>query len=260
MRLLLILALTVAALAQDGLELGSPSQRGCQMVYHTGFALCYNEEHEQAQWVAYVLTRDEARGGKASRKGMDFDADDAVTTGSATKDDYRKSGYDKGHLAPAADMKWSVRAMRESFLLSNASPQVHEFNAGVWEDLERETRELAMRLGAVNIITGPVLTEDLPTIGKNKVSVPRYYFKVLLHDSGGTYRALAFLMPNEFRTDPFTAFAVPVDSVEAVTGLDFFNVLDDGTEGRIEGTRDVGWWFPGVYNPDVPARKKSGRR
>jgi endonuclease G, mitochondrial len=245
----LLFALTASVCAQadpNGLDLGSPSQSGCAMVYHTGFALCYSEPHEQAAWVAYQLTRGEVESAKASRKNMQFALDLDVPTGSAKKDDYRNSGFDKGHLAPAADMKWSARAMRECFLLSNISPQRHEFNAGIWEDLERAVRQAAERHDTVDIVTGPVLEKGLPTIGPDRVSVPRRFFKVLLHRHGSEVRAIGFLMPNEFRTEPFTAFAVPVDSVEAVTGLDFFNALDDSIENAAESASDARWWFPEV--------------
>ena len=245
-----------------GLDLGSPSQRGCAMVYHTGFALCYSEPDEQAAWVAYQLTRAEVQSTKASRKEMDFAPDKAVPTGSATKDDYRNSGFDKGHLVPAADMKWSATAMRECFLLSNISPQLHEFNAGIWEDLESAVRAAAVRFDTVTIVTGPVLEAGLPKIGRDGVSVPRRFFKVLLARHGGDVRAIGFLMPNVTRAETggrrFTAFAVPVDSVEAVTGLDFFNALDDSIEHAAERASDARGWFPAIQTPKKAARKKHG--
>jgi endonuclease G, mitochondrial len=239
-----------------GLDLGSPCESGCAMVYHTGFALCYSEPHEQARWVAYELTRAEVESEKASRKTMQFAADPEVATGSATKDDYRNSGYDKGHLAPAADMKWNAKAMRECFLLSNISPQRHDFNAGVWEELESAVREAAVRLDTVAIVTGPVLEKDLPTIGPDQVSVPRRFFKVLLHHHGNDVRAIGFLIPNEFTVEPFTAFAVSVDAVETATGLDFFNALDDSMETAAECATDVRWWFPASASHAKAARKR----
>ncbi len=244
----LLFALAACGRAQtnpEGVDLGSPSHSGCARIYHTGFTLCYSEPHEQAAWVAYQLTRGEVQSQKASRKDMQFADDKDVPTGSATKDDYRNTGFDKGHLAPAADMKWSVKAMRECFLLSNISPQRHEFNAGIWEDLESAVRAVAVRRSTVDIVTGPVLEAGLPKIGREGVSVPRRFFKVLLCRAGGV-RAIGFLMPNEFRTEDFTKFAVPVDSVEAVTGLDFFNTLDDSIENAAERARDTRWWFPGA--------------
>jgi endonuclease G, mitochondrial len=216
----------------------------CTVIRHTGFALCYNERFEQAAWVAYELTNYEVQTHKASRKHMQFEPDDAVPTGSAAKDDYRNSGYDKGHLAPAADMRWSAKAMRDCFLLSNISPQVHEFNAGVWEDLEAAVRGEAERLDTVDVVTGPVLHNGLPTIGAQHIAVPEFFYKVLLYTSPRITQAIGFIIPNQESLKPFYAYAVPVDSVEHVTGLDFFGQLDSQLEAEVESRTDVGWWFP----------------
>jgi endonuclease G len=221
--------------------LGAPSP--CEVIEHTGFALCYSEEHEQATWVAYELTRAEAEGNRASRKGEDFEPDPAVTTGSAVKDDYRRSGWDRGHLAPATDMKWCAKAMRESFLFSNICPQNHDMNGGVWNDLEAAVREAAKRFGAVQIITGPVLREGLPVLGRNRVSIPEYFYKALYAEIGGQSAAIGFVIPNAPTDLPFTAFAVAVDSVENLTGLDFFHRLDDETGDAVERGADVEQWF-----------------
>jgi endonuclease G, mitochondrial len=216
----------------------------CTIIHHTGFALCYNERFEQAAWVAYELTRREVQTHKVSRQKMQFEPDDDVPTGSATKDDYRNSGYDKGHLAPAADMRWSAKAMRECFRLSNISPQVHAFNAGVWEDLEKAVRGEAERLDTVEVVTGPLLRDGLPTIGEHHVAVPEFFFKVLLYTSPTFTQAIGFIIPNQKSLLPFTAYAVPVDSVESVTGLNFFGQLDPQLRAEVESRTDVGWWFP----------------
>ena len=110
----------------------------------------------------------------------DFRADEAVATGSAALEDYRGSGYDRGHMAPAAAMAWSVEIMSESFLLSNISPQDPDFNRGIWRDLEAMVRDWAVLHGEVFVVTGPVLSEQLPSIGPNEVSVPESYYKVVV--------------------------------------------------------------------------------
>jgi endonuclease G, mitochondrial len=235
--------------AQGGandVSLGRPS--GDPVVQHVGFALGYSERHEQAAWVAYELTRWEAETVSASRAHMEFESDPMVAGGSAAKDDYRKSGFDKGHLAPAADMRWSAAAMRESFYLSNISPQRHEFNAGVWEDLEQAVRGAAKKLGKIDIVAGPVLRSGLPTIGKNRVSVPEYFYKVL-YDPGSS-QMIGFIMPNHASVLPFSTYAVTVDSVEKLTGLDFFNRLGDSLETAAESRADAAWWF----GNDAPKR------
>jgi endonuclease G len=181
---------------------------------------------------------------EASREKMRWEEDPLVKTGSARFEDFRKFGFDKGHLAPAADMRWSQAAMRESFLLSNASPQRHEFNAGVWEEIENAVRNFAVQHQAVYVVTGPVLRKGLPTIGPDKVSIPEYFYKAILVLSGDTCEAIGFVCRNEPSDLPIERFAVSIDSVEALTGLDFFNALPDNIENRAERKTDVKWWLP----------------
>ncbi len=242
LRVIAVVLCISSAFAEDGLELGLPSPG--DVIHHTGFSLCYNEQHEQAAWVAYTLTDDEVNARKATRDKLRWDDDPLVATGSATFNDYRKSGYDKGHLAPAADMRWSKNAMRETFLLSNASPQEHEFNAGIWEEIENAVRNFAVQHHAVYVVTGPVLTERLPTIGKDKISVPEYFYKAVLYLNADICQAIGFVIRAEASDLPVERFAVPLDSVEAMTGLDFFNALPDEMEDQAERKMDVKWWLP----------------
>ena len=117
-----------------------PSQQSNgQIVHHANYTLQYNEEHEQASWVAYRLTSHHLQNPSTKRKD-NFRSDPKVKTGSATLSDYKGSGYDRGHLAPAADFKWSSTAMSESFYMSNMSPQVPGFNRGIWKKLESKIR------------------------------------------------------------------------------------------------------------------------
>jgi DNA/RNA endonuclease G (NUC1) len=147
--------------------------------YYTGFALLYSEEHEQAAWVAYLLTDDEVRG--TIERTDDFRSDPNIDTDSASIDDYSGSGFDHGHLAPAADIKWSDIAMSESFYLSNMSPQQPGFNRGIWKRLEEWVRDQAEANGEVYIVTGPVLTDGpYEEIGPNGVDIPKRYYKVIL--------------------------------------------------------------------------------
>ena len=137
-------------------------------------------------------------------------------------------------------MKWSHNAMRESFLFSNCSPQNHEFNSGVWNDLENAVRTFARKQGRVTIVTGPIVAANPRTIGPNEVAVPDAFYKVLLCENA---QAIGFIIPNEPTAAPFRDFAVTVDAVEARTGLDFFPELEDKTENLIESSSDVNWWF-----------------
>lgn len=223
-----------------GIELPTPVS-GEQIIQHTGYTLSYDEPYEVASYVAYQLTRDEVNG--ALDRTDDFRPDPAVTTGSATLDDYRGSGYDRGHLIPAADQKWSAQAMSDSFYMSNMTPQVGSFNRGIWSSLEAMVRTFANDNGAVYVVTGPVLTDGpYQTIGKNKVAVPKQFYKVVLFYDGTKAKAVGFLLPNEGSQKPVRSFAVPVDQVEQVTGLDFFPALPDDLENTVEATWDQNAW------------------
>ena len=225
------------------------------VIEHTGYTLLYREDHEQAAWVAYMLTGERLKGTAARRDN--FRADPSVPTGSATPADYRASGYDRGHLATAADMKWSAKAMSESFYMSNMSPQAKEFNRGIWEQLESSVREWAKSDGELYVVAGPVLEPGLKTIGKNGVSVPRMYYKVVLDYRLPEYKAIGFLLPNEGATKPLDAFVVTVDSVEHAVGIDFFPELPDSLEHALEGTlKPFEWGLSGAEIAAVPVAAK----
>lgn len=211
-----------------------------KIITHTGYSLLYNENHEQASWVAYELTKKETT--KRFKRSNKFITDPLVTTGSANNADYEGSGYDRGHMAPAADMGWSSTALAESFYYSNMSPQNASFNRGIWKSLEELVRAWAIEDGAVSVITGPVLTNGLATIGNDKVSVPKYYYKVILDYTEPVIKGIGFLLPNAGTKQPLQSFAVSIDSVESVTGIDFFPLLPDKQEIFIEKTLSVNAW------------------
>lgn len=211
-----------------------------QLVRHLGYTLQYNEKHEQADWVAYVLTREETLGGFS--RTNDFSPDPSVSTYSANGEDYSGSGYDRGHLAPAADMAWSAQSMTESFYYSNMSPQVPSFNRGIWSRAEAFTRNAANENEKLFVITGPVLEDGLLQIGPNQVSVPRFYFKVLLDVVEPEYKAIAFIIPNQAGEYDLLHYAVSVDSVEAITGIDFFSALPDDWELKLEKETNLSLW------------------
>jgi endonuclease G len=222
---------------------GQPvSAKDCQVVQHQAYALCYAETYEQPYWVAYRLSSTQIRG--AAERENDFRPDPEVGSGSATPEDYRGTGYDRGHLAPAADFKSSPAWMSESFFMSNMSPQAPDFNRGIWETLESRVREWVRRDKLFYVVTGPVLKRGLPKIGKrNQVAVPEQYYKIILHLRSPEARAIAFLMRNEGSDKPLKSFAVSIDKVEQVTGLDFFPQLPDELETSLESTTDVQRWF-----------------
>ena len=219
-----------------------PSGGKGEVIQHTGYTLSYNEEYEVPQWVAYELTREEVVTQSVERKD-NFREDKAVSTGSATLNDYKKSGYDRGHMAPAADFRWSFDAMNDTFYLSNMCPQTHAFNAGIWSDLEEAVRSIAYEDECIYVVTGPVLTDGpYETIGENKVAVPNYFYKVILDYSAPTVKAIGFIMPHENSKEPLSYFAVTVDEVENMTGLDFFPLLPDDEEEKLESSLDTTLW------------------
>lgn len=207
-----------------------------------GFDLAYNEMYEQASWVAYVLTREEIESGTVARSD-NFRSDTSIASGSASLADYRGSGFDRGHLAPAGDMKWSATAMSESFLLSNMSPQEPSFNRGIWKELEEQVRTWAVEKESLYVVTGPVLSTVHSSIGENEVGVPEYYFKVLADLSPPDHSFIAFLMPNRRSAGNPEQFAVSVDSLERFTGYDFFATAPDKDAIEwLEGELDLSKW------------------
>lgn len=193
---------------------------------YTGFDLGYNEQYEQASWVVYVLTGAEVESGKTDRSD-DFRADTSIRSGSASLNDYRGSGYDRGHLAPAGDMKWDAMAMSESFLMSNMSPQSPSFNRGIWRKMEMQVRDWAVEKDSIYVISGPVLQGIDSLIGPNEVGVPDFYFKVLVDLSPPGHSMIAFLIPHEKSSAELLQYAIPVDSLEELTSYDFFSSAPD---------------------------------
>ena len=203
-----------------------------QIICHTGYCLAYDENYKLAKWVAYELTFAETQGTFA--RNDKFKPDPLILKNSASLADYKKSGYDRGHLAPAADMKWSAEAMRESFYLSNMSPQDKSFNRGIWKKLEEQVRNWAIENKSVYITTGPILEKGLPTIGPNQIPIPRAFYKVVLDYSQPDIKTIGFIIPNQGSNSPLSTFALSIDAIEKQTHIDFFTKLPDEIENRIE--------------------------
>ncbi len=213
-----------------------PTSTTNQIVKHNYYSLSYNEKYEQAEWVAYELKQSYVRSSNFERPY--FIADSKVKTGSADWRNYRKSGYDKGHLCPAGDMAFEINAYNDTFFTSNISPQMHDFNGGVWNRLEQKVRYWATKYDGVYVITGGVLQAKLKTIGNDKVLVPNYFYKILLDNSNGNYKMIAFLIPHEKSDKPLYSFVVSVDRIEKITGIDFFPKLENNIENRLEKSSD----------------------
>lgn len=217
-----------------------PSSTSGEIVHHNGYSLSYSERHEQAEWVAYELKKQHLSNTHFDRPY--FEIDKAVKTGAASWKNYKKSGYDRGHLCPAGDRRYSREAHDETFLTSNISPQEHGFNSGIWNTLEQKVRYWAKKYDGVFVVTGGVLESDLKTIGSEEVAVPNQFYKVVLDYNSGNPKMLAFLMPHENSSRPLYEFVVSVDTIEDLTGIDFFPELDDAIENKIEASNNYKQW------------------
>lgn len=217
-----------------------PTSTTKDVVIHKGYAFSYHEKYESAEWVAYELKASELR--SSDYKRPFFISDPAVKTGSADWRNYKNSGYDKGHLCPAGDRKYSKQAFEETFYTSNISPQKRDFNNGIWNRLEQKVRYWAAKYDGVYIVTGGVLNDNLKTIGREKVAVPKYFYKILLDYDHGKYKMIGFLVPHQSSSAPLYEFVVPVDQIEKMTGIDFFPQLDDRLENQLEKSADYKAW------------------
>lgn len=217
-----------------------PSSTTGQVVHHNGYSLSYSEQHEQAEWVAYELKKSHLS--NVNRKRPYFEIDKAVKTGAAHWRNYKNSGYDRGHLCPAGDKRYSKDAHDETFLTSNVSPQEHKFNAGIWNTLEQKTRYWARKYDGVFVVTGGVLKGNMYSIGDEYVSVPNQFYKIVLDNNKGQVKMIAFLMPHEDSKKPLYEFVVSVDHVEALTAVDFFPELNDALENKLEASSSYKHW------------------
>jgi endonuclease G len=206
----------------------------------------YDEQHEVPKWTAHIASTELIAGNLA--RIDTFLMDTKVATGTSTVEDYWNSGFDRGHMVPSADMRWSLEALTATYLYSNIAPQRPEFNRGSWGELEDWVRR-TVRYGneRVFVVTGPVLREGLPKMAnpghKNEVSIPELFYKVVADLDGAEQKAIAFVMKNGVNEYPTISYAVPIDSVEKLTGLDFFPALDDATEDLLEAQRDPTAWY-----------------
>ena len=214
-----------------------------RLIEHTGYMLSFNRETNLANWVAWELTADETDGYVPRSK--DFLPDPLVPAPHrVTTKDYARSGYDRGHQCPAADMKWSPAAMAECFYMSNICPQNRSLNSGAWATLEKACRRWANNEGKVYIACGPVFKSGKhKKIGRNvMVSVPDGFFKVVLSLAPGREKAIGFYYANRSGKQPMQQTAMSVDDVEAITGIDFFPNVPDKLENALEATYSLKKW------------------
>lgn len=212
-----------------------------QVITHVGYTVSYNPEWRVPNWVAYELTDFES-GGEEKRSNH-FLPDPLVEGDPVVTADYKNSGYDRGHMAPAADMKWSEQAMRESFYMTNMCPQLHNLNAGDWKSLEDLGREWARKYGSVYIACGPIVEEGFSTIGtERKIAIPSAFFKVFLRRKGNGWTSIGFVMANEAGSKPLMTYMMSVNEIEERTNIDLFYLLPDDIEEEVESCQDPSDW------------------
>lgn len=256
-----ILSFDSSALEIPNSPVGLPEQILLRYAYTTS----YNKETKCPNWVAWNLTKERLIG-SYSRKGVPYYEDGSKAYGIGKIDEYISKGdylvdlevsprqehsdwddnsvpnNSHGHICPAADNKWSKTAMNQSFLLTNMCPQDRDLNGGDWEGLESRCRGWARHYDSIYIVAGPIFEHGVTrTMGKNKVAVPDAFFKVILCIKG-TPKGLGFIFPNEGTHHPLEDYMLPIDQVEEVTGFDFFHLLPDDIENKVESSSNLHEW------------------
>lgn len=226
----------------DGVEIpaalsGTPEQ----ILKREGYTVSYNANTMQPNWVAWQLTGERTEG-SAKRSNYPFTDDDDVSEPRADTYDYRSSGYDRGHMCPAGDNKWSAKAMEQSFLMTNICPQAPSLNRGDWNEMEIACRKWAKREGTLYVVCGPIFYKQThKRIGTHRLPVPEAFFKVVLSTSG-TPKAIGFIYKNGDGNRPKGDYVNTVDEVERITGIDFFPALPDGIEKKVEASCNLDDW------------------
>ena len=224
------------------LPVTSPSKTDI-LIEHEGFALLYDTKTLCPRWVAWELTAEETRG-RVSRQNVDFKEDSKVPKEYQVASwDYNGGHYGRGHMCPAGDMKWSQEAMQDCHYMTNICPQTAELNKTWWEHLERACRQWARQEGAVQIVCGPIFSENPKHFGKkHRMAVPRAFYKVVLSLKKGQEKAIGFFYTNDNAIQPMEDAVRSVDDIERLTGIDFFSSLPDEQEDRLEAMTDLRVW------------------
>ena len=233
----------------DNIHYGYPGGKGIVLTKQF-YVILFDTTTLVPEWVAYHLTKENLQG-QANRKD-NFRPDPDLPEGKRSElEDYKKSGFDRGHMAPAADFKRSDEAMSETFFLSNMAPQQPKLNRGIWSKLEDQVRSLAETHGSIWIFTGPLYLDSLDHriapkehIGPHNVAVPTHFFKAILCEHpDGQHEMYAFVMKNQLEKLPGTSkdYVATVRRVEELSGLNFFHRLPDDEEKLLETTPMTAW-------------------
>ena len=216
---------------------------GDELIEHTYYTVSYSSHHQNPEWVAYELqsallerTQDQKRSNFRS---------DPATEAEAKSSDYSNSGYDRGHLVPAYDMNFNEQAMKESFYMTNVSPQVPDFNRGIWKSLESKVRKWAEEERRLYVIAGPLLRKRVShddRIIDDGPTVPRGFYKIILDYDGSNKKGIAFMFKNKEIDRPLEDFVTTIDKVEEYTNIDFFPNLNPEEERALESISSAHLW------------------
>jgi len=218
----------------------TPASVPSQIKAYEGFNVSFNKDNHTPNWVAWELLASESEG-ETPRSSYFWQ--DTELTDCPTSNDYKGSGYDRGHMCPAADQKWSENAMEDCFVMANMCPQNHSLNSGAWGTLENKCRQWVRRDSALVIVAGPIYeATDKERIGYAGVRVPGAFFKVIAAPYLKEPRGIAFVYPNMPAPGNMQNYAMTVDEVEELTGYDFFSALPDEVEKKVESTASFKLW------------------
>lgn len=221
----------------SGMELPASlkGKRSEYILKRKGYTASFNREWNLPNWVAWELNKDKLveREGRSDKFLPDPDLSEAEAV---TTDDYKRSGWDRGHMCPAGDNRWHWKAMQESFYMTNICPQDHNLNRGDWKELEEKCRRWAEKEGSIYIVCGPILyNRKHQVIGKeHRIIVPEAFFKVVLSLNGKQPKAAGFIFKNSSGNRKLESYLNTVDEVERITGIDFFHRLPDDIEEAVE--------------------------
>ena len=229
---------------QSLLDVSLPANLTDEVLRYKAITIHFNSRYRVPNCVAYELTNTQVAMADAPdaerRDNYNFNRDTRVD-GCPDWWEYKETGYDRGHMAPAMDMRWSRQAMEQCFLMTNICPQDHELNDGEWRHMEEAIHTWAKRTERLVIFTGPVLRNDMKRIGKHRnIAVPSKFYKVVYDPK--QKKAIAFLFKNEKARNSWTNYAVSVDEVEQLTGIDFLAALPDDVETTVESKQSIGKW------------------
>ncbi|MGH1338170.1 MAG: DNA/RNA non-specific endonuclease [Aureispira sp.] len=224
---------------------------GDQLIHQQYYTVSYSSKHQNPEWVAYEL--------QGARLEQEFQQErgsfhDDPRANDASSSAYRHSGYDRGHMVPAHDMNFNEQAMRESFYMSNVTPQVPDFNRGIWKSLENRVRTWAKIERRVYVIAGPLLRKRVRNEQRIKgtgPTFPRGFFKIIVDYEGREKKGIAFMFKNKDIDQPLENFVTSIDRVESYTGLDFFPELSEREQRNIEATADITRWSSSNDRPNL---------